>query len=109
MNPVRYIQCLRLIIENGVNARIYCGGISVRKTPPSECDHGDSIRPSTPCILDLAQHKKDSTLPAFYKSEYLEIRSSHEDHEALFTDGFKDEQRAGTAAYTNVETYSCQL
>ena len=43
-----------------------------------------------PAILHLAQHKKDTTLPALYKSKYLEIRSMHEDHETLFTNGSKD-------------------
>ncbi len=62
-----------------------------------------------PVILDLAQHKKDSTTPAFYKSKYLEIKSRYEDHEALYTDGSKDGERAGAAAYTNDETYSCRL
>ena len=35
-----------------------------------------------PVILELAQHD----LPALYQSEFLEIRSMYEDHEALFTD-----------------------
>ena len=60
-------------------------------------------------ILDQAQYKKDSTVPAFYKSKCLEIRCRYEDHEALFTNWSKDEKRAGAAAYKNVETYSCQL
>ncbi len=62
-----------------------------------------------PVFLDLAQRKKDSTLPAFYKRKYIKIRSRYEDHEALYTDGSKDEERAGAAAYTNAETYSCRL
>ena len=40
---------------------------------------------------------------------YLEISFRCDDHEALFTGGFKDEERAGATAYTNVETYSCRL
>ena len=35
--------------------------------------------------------------------------SRYEDYEAVFTYGSKDEERAGTAACTNVETYSCRL
>ncbi len=64
---------------------------------------------SPPVILDLAEHKKDTTSPAFYKSKYLEIRSRYEDYETIYTDGSKDEERAGAAVYTNVETYSCRL
>ena len=56
-------------------------------------------------MLDLAQIKK-STLPAFYKGKYLEIRSMYVDHEALFTDGPKDE-KTGAAVHTHAETYSC--
>ncbi len=45
-----------------------------------------------------------TTLPAFYEGKYLEIRSRYEDHEALLTDESKDEEGAGAAGYTNVET-----
>ena len=48
---------------------------------------------------------KSTTLPALYKSKYLEIRSRYEDNEALFTDGSEDEDRNGAANYTNTETY----
>ena len=42
-------------------------------------------------------------------SIYLENRSRYEDHEALFTDGSKDEERAGAAVHTNAKTYFCRL
>ena len=32
-----------------------------------------------PVFLDLVQHKKDTTLPALYRSKYLEIMSRYED------------------------------
>ena len=39
----------------------------------------------------------------------VEIRSRYEDHEALLTDGFKNEERAGASVYTNAETETCRL
>ena len=68
------------------------------------CDHQC---PSV--IVDLAQYKKDTTLPAFYKSKHLEIRSRYEDHEAFFTDGSNDEEWVGAAVYSNAEAYFWQL
>ena len=56
-----------------------------------------------PAILDLVQHRKDTTLPVFHKSRYLEIRSGYRDHEVLCTDGSEDEERACAAVYTNAE------
>ena len=56
-----------------------------------------------PVILNLVQHKKHTTVSAFYKSKYLKIRSRYGDHEALFTDGSKAEGRAGTAIHVNAE------
>ncbi len=59
-----------------------------------------------PVILDLVQHKKDNPLAAFRKTKYLEIRSRFE---ALFTDGSKDEERAGTLVYKNTDKHICQI
>ena len=59
-----------------------------------------------PVIFILAQHKTDTNLSALYKSKYLKIRSRYENHEALFTDGSKDDESACTAVYSNAVTKS---
>ncbi len=51
-------------------------------------------------ILDLAQHKKDTTPPAFYKSKLDAGMKTMKQS----TDGSTDEDRAGAAAYTDAET-----
>ena len=62
-----------------------------------------------PIHLGLAQYTKETTAPSLYKSKYLEMRSLCSDHEAIFTDGSKQERKASAAVYTQSQTYYCRL
>ncbi len=58
-------------------------------------------------ILHLFEYTKVTTLPVFYKSSHMEIKSRYEDHESLFTDVSKDKERTGFEVCSNADTYSC--
>ncbi len=91
-----------------------CAALTAREIHRKQMPSHDSLALSLLAhtfitILDLAQYKNDTTLLPLYKSKYLEITSRYEDHEALFTDRFKDEESASAAVYYSAETYSSWL
>ena len=60
-------------------------------------------------LLDLSLNKKSSTNSLEFRSKFLELRSQYPDHFAIFTDGSKDDARAGCASVSDLHTSKLRL
>ena len=96
----------------GIRMQPHLGNINMHNLPIAEINSAGfpMWNHKPPLIhLGLTQFEKQTTAPSIYRSKYLEIRSRFNDHEAIYTDGSKFEERASAAANTNDHTYRCRL
>ena len=60
-------------------------------------------------LLNLSNCKKSSTSSVEFQSKFLELKSEYSDHFEIYTDGSKDDTKAGCASVSSLHTSKMRL
>ena len=65
--------------------------------------------PPIHCLTHIASFEKENTLPDFYRNEFYIIKNNFPEHECIYTDGSKQDNKVGYAYVTSLFTIATRI